>query len=84
MSTATIQARITEIEDIDLPGVRASIRALVTGNHSQYELDTGQSRQSLKRLSLKDLREYEKSLEEELQRLNDSLGSSGQIGRAWW
>jgi hypothetical protein len=78
-STTEIQARITEIKTVELPNVRERIRALVTGDHSEYWLDTGQSTQRVRRLSLSDLREYEKDLEKELQRLCNSIGSSSVI-----
>lgn len=79
-----IQARIDAIKDTDLPLVVTTMRALLTGDHSEYLLDTGQSTQRVKRLSLEELQLYKKSLEEELARLENSLGASGQIGRAYF
>lgn len=78
--------RITEIEDIDLPGARAAISSLVTGKHSEYWLDSGQTNQRVKRLDLKELRDYENDLNKELQRLRNSIGSSAIIAvpsRTW-
>lgn len=80
MTVAQINARITEINDTDLPGIRTSIKELVSGEHAEYWLDSGQSSQRVKRLSLTEMREYENSLVTELCRLNNMLGSSGQIG----
>lgn len=80
MTVAETNARITQIKTVDLPGVRTSIQELVSGEHAEYWLDSGQSSQRVKRLSLTELREYEQSLESELSRLENSLGSSGQIG----
>jgi hypothetical protein len=75
-----IQERITAIENVYLPGIREAIQGLVSGEHSEYWLDSGQSSQRVKRLSLTEMREYEKSLQTELNTLYNSLGSSGRIG----
>jgi hypothetical protein len=79
-----IQARIDAIRNTELPEVRTAISTLIKGGHSQYVLDSGQSNQMVKRLSLKELNDYKKELEAELQRLVNSCGSSGQIGGAFF
>ncbi len=83
-TVAQIQARITQIDDVDLPGVRAAIKSLISGGHAMYDLDTGQTRQEVRRLSLKELRAYELSLVNELERLRNSLGSVATIGEPVW
>ena len=84
LTPTEITVRITEIKTTDLPAVKAAIRALLTGDHSEYLLDTGQTTQRVKRLSLEELQAYQKMLNEELALLENSLGASGQIGRSYF
>lgn len=84
MTPTEIQTRITQIKDVDLPAIQSAIVSIATGQHQSYTLDTGQSTQSVKRLSLDELRIVKKDLENELARLENSMGASGQIGRPFF
>lgn len=83
-TTAEIQARIDQIKDTDLPNARAAMTALITGQHHKYELDTGQSREVLQRLNLKDLRWLINQLTQELNALENSIGTSATIMEPSW
>ena len=63
---ATIKTQITE--------VNAAISTAITAGHAQYKIDTGQTAQSVQRLSLKELRELKSDLYSQLQ---DLLALSG-------
>jgi len=65
--------QITEIELI-IAEINAGIRLIVTGGHSSYALNTGQSEQSVKRLSLDELRAMRKELLLERDNLRAACG----------
>lgn len=83
-TSAEILVEITYIKETALPAVKAQILALVTGGHSQYDLDTGQTRQEVRRLSLKELRDLEKYYKKEINRLENSIGSTVTIFEPVW
>jgi hypothetical protein len=84
MTESEIRIRIVEIKNVELPAIKTAIIAVLTGGHSQYMFDSGQSSQQVKRLDLTELRLLKNDLEEELARLENSLGSSCQIGRPYF
>ena len=84
MSTpAEIAARIILIK-AQIALITVQLTALVTGNVKQYELDTGQSRQSLQKLSIKDLRWLQNDLQKELLALENSIGQVATIMEPSW
>jgi len=66
----------TQISDTKtmIANITAAINALLTGDHSSYELDTGQTRQRVTRLDLENLRKMRKDLFSELAELEAAAG----------
>jgi len=56
-----------------------AISALVSGNHSSYQLDTGQSMQRVTRLDLDSLRATRKEMMSELDSLASRLGKNRSV-----
>lgn len=73
--TISITTRITEVESL-ISEVNTAISAVISGGHQSYEIDTGQSSQGVKRLSLQQLRQFRKDLYEELNELNSLAGNN--------
>ena len=71
----TTQDRITETETM-IENLSTAINATILGGHSSYEVDTGQSNQGVKRLSLSVMQTMRKNLYQELAALNALLGNS--------
>jgi hypothetical protein len=71
----------TQIADTKtmIENVTAAINSLLLGGHSSYELDTGQSSQGVKRLSLEQLRKMRKDLFSELQELETLNGDNRAV-----
>ena len=80
---AEIEAQIAVLKT-ELTAVNAAITALLGGAQS-YTLDTGQTRQTVTRTSLAQLRKHRAELMAELQELQDMLtGSASYVARPGW
>jgi hypothetical protein len=63
-----LETQITDTQDL-IEKVTAAISAVLVGGHQSYEIDTGQSNQGVKRLSLEQLRKFRTQLYIDLQDL---------------
>lgn len=82
-TAAEITARIATLK-LRLTAVDTAITAVLSGA-TEYSLDTGQSRISTKKTSLRDLQQYSAALLAELQRWQDmSDGGGTAYYRASW
>lgn len=61
----------------DLESVENAIRTIVSGGLQEYTLDTGQSRQTVKKLTLSELRSWKGQLEAE-------IASKAAPGGVYW
>jgi len=80
---ATYAEIILEIEEtkIRLAKVRTAIDELVLGGTQTYSLDTGQTRQSVVKLNLTELRNLESSLVSRISTLEARSGGGTSYGR---
>jgi hypothetical protein len=80
---AEIEAQIAVLK-VELTAVNAAITALLAGAQS-YTLDTGQTRETVTRTSLGQLRAHRKDLLAEVQELQDQLtGTASYVARPGW
>ena len=80
---AEIEAQITALK-AELLAVNAAILAIVNGSQS-YTLDTGQSRQTVTKANLTELRKLREELRSQLQEWQDMLtGTASYVARPGW
>lgn len=78
-----IQSRI-DATKAQIIAYETAIEALATGGVQSYTLDTGQSRQTVTRLDLKDLNSTMDSLYNRCATLESRLNGSTITGRPYW
>lgn len=70
-----------------LSEINKAIQALTIGNHSRYELDSGQTRQTVSRLDLDKLTTQRNDLLSQIDDLEKKCGINGRgtiIARPYW
>lgn len=83
MDSAFIQARI-DATKLQIVAYETAVEALATGGVQSYTLDTGQSRQTVTRLDLKDIQNTVDSLYNRCATLEARLNGATITGRPHW
>lgn len=83
MDSATLAQSIIDAKAL-LVDIQIALKAIVTGNVQSYTLDSSQSRQTVMKLNITELRRLKDSTENEICVLEARQNSVPDIGRGGW